>query len=229
LQISIIIPTQNEYSNIVRLLGFFEKALHHETSEIIIVDSGSSNDQVELISGPFKYIKTNVTSRAWQMNEGAKISTGNVLVFLHADVTPPSTFESDILSAIDAGNEFGFFAYDFDPSSFWLDINASFTGKKGLFVGGGDQMHFIKKSIFDTLGGYDENMVVMEDFEFFKRIIINKIPYIILQNRAQVSSRKYIKNSWLKVNFANLIAFIMFKLNFDSKTIKKYYTKLLNK
>jgi glycosyltransferase involved in cell wall biosynthesis len=229
LQISIIIPTQNEYSNIVRLLGFFEKALHHEISEIIVVDSGSSSDSVNLIDGRFKYIKTHVTSRASQMNEGAKFSIGNVLVFLHADVTPPPTFESDILSALDAGSEFGFFAYNFDPSSIWLDINASFTDKKGLFVGGGDQIHFIKRSVFDTLGGYDENMVVMEDFEFFKRIIINKIPYTILQNRARVSSRKYLKNSWLIVNFANLIAFTMFKLNFESKTIKKYYTKLLNK
>jgi glycosyltransferase involved in cell wall biosynthesis len=207
--ISVIIPTYNEYSNIVRLGAFFSNVIYDQTTEIIIADSPLSDDSLSKLNGSFQYIRTNNTGRAAQMNEGAKVAKGNILVFLHADVTPPESFQKDIISALEQGYDFGFFAYDFDPSSFWLSVNASFTGKNGVFAGGGDQIHFMKRSVFEQLNGYDNKMSVMEDFEFFNRVKAHKIPYTIVQNRAQVSSRKYFKNSWLKVNFANLCAFTM--------------------
>jgi len=227
LLISIIIPTYNEYSNIERLSAFFSNVNQQQTTEVIVADSPLSNDSLSTLSGPFHYVRTQQTGRAAQMNEGALASKGDILVFLHADVTPPDSFHMDILTALEQGNDFGFFAYDFAPSSFWLTVNASFTGKKGVFAGGGDQIHFMKRSVFEQLRGYDPKMVIMEDFEFFKRIKRNKIPYTIVQKRAQVSSRKYVKNSWLRVNFANLCAFILFSLKADSQIIKTCYTKML--
>lgn len=225
--ISIIIPTYNEYLNIVRLSAFFTNVVQNKTAEIIVVDSPLSNDSLSAFDGPFKYIKAIKAGRAAQMNEGAKIAKGDVLVFLHADVTPPLTFQNDIILKLEEGNDFGFFAYRFDPTSFLLNINAVFTGKKGVFAGGGDQIHFMKKSIFDTLNGYNDKLEIMEDFEFFKKVKSRKIPYSIVQNRATVSSRKYNKNSWLRVNLVNLGAFTMFLLKVESKLIKKFYTKFL--
>jgi glycosyltransferase involved in cell wall biosynthesis len=182
-----------------------------------------SDDNTASLGHPFTYFKTGKSGRAAQMNTAAKLAKGDILVFIHADVLPPSNFCESINKAISQGYLFGFFAYRFDPSSFMLDINASFTGRKGIFAGGGDQIHFMHKSLYETLNGYDEKYKIMEDFDFTRRVIKAKIPYTIIQDKAIVSSRKYIHNSWLRVNIANLIAFIMFKLNIDSQIIKKYY------
>jgi len=66
----------------------------------------------------------------------------------------------------------------------------------------------------------------MEDFEFTKRL--RKISnYKILKNKALVSARKYECNSFLRVNIANLIALIMFKIDMEPIRIKSLYKKLI--
>ena len=131
--------------------------------------------------------------------------------------------------SISHGFHFGFFAYRFEPTSFMLDLNASFTGKKGIFSGGGDQIQYMTKSLYDALNGYDENFCIMEDFDFFRRVRKNKIPFDIIQNMATVSSRKYANNSWLRVNFANLVVFILFLCYVKPVFIKSVYYKILKK
>lgn len=165
--------------------------------------------------------------RAAQMNLGAKMATGDILVFLHADVKPPVSFAEDIRDSILKGNEFGFFAYQFVPSSFMLDINAGFTGHKGVFAGGGDQIHYMTSALFIAMGGYDEKYTIMEDFDFMRRLKKLNKPYDIIQQKATVSSRKYLQNSWLRVNTANLMAFILFLLQTKPDLIKKWYYKIL--
>ena len=75
----------------------------------------------------------------------------------------------------------------------------------------GDQSLFIKKELFDELGGYDDELKIMEDYDFIKRakkeFLFKVIPKNIL-----VSARKYQNNSYLKVNLANLIVFWMYTL-----------------
>jgi glycosyltransferase involved in cell wall biosynthesis len=228
--ISIVIPTCNEKKNLKELKAFFDQ-IDTSNLEIIVSDSISSevDIQEQIETYDWKYLKPDQSNRAYQMNQGAMIAKGEILCFLHADVRPPFSFYSDIIISIEEGFDFGFFAYQFNPNSFLLNINARFTKKNGLFSGGGDQIHFIKKSLFYKLGGYDEKFVIMEDFEFFKRIKKLKKEYTIVQNPATVSSRKYKNNSYLKVNFLNLIAFVLFHLNFDIRKIKKIYESSLTK
>jgi hypothetical protein len=67
----------------------------------------------------------------------------------------------------------------------------------------------------------------MEDFDFVRRYRKIGLPLKVITKDAVVSSRKYSKNSWLKVNILNLIAFILFNLGVNSDTIKKmYYSNL---
>lgn len=226
MKLSIIIPTLNEYQNLISLVSFFKESIKNNV-EIIVADSILTRDSTSTIGAPFIYFQTGVAGRAAQMNLGAKMAKGDILVFLHADVKPPASYAEDIRDSILKGNEFGFFAYQFVPSSFMLDINAGFTGSKGLFAGGGDQIHFMTRSLFMDMGGYDEKFTIMEDFDFVRRFKKLHKPYNIIQKPAIVSSRKYFQNSWLRVNTANLMAFILFLLPTKPEVIKKWYYKIL--
>ena len=170
------------------------------------------------------YQKVQVAGRAKQMNTGAALSNSSVLMFLHADVLPPASFEQQILEHIEKGFKAGFFAYEFDPTTKWLSINAKYTRKKGLFAGGGDQCQFMTREVFDQLGGYDESYVIMEDFEMIRNIRKANIPFIIIQDPAIVSSRKYSKNSYLRVNLVNFVVFMAFLLGVSPRTLKKMYS-----
>ena len=158
------------------------------------------------------------------MNEGARIASGKVYMFLHADVYPPNSFEKDIMNEISKGFKAGFFAYEFDPTNLWLSINAKFTRKAGLFAGGGDQCQFMTADVYNNFGGYDESFVIMEDFALIRKMKRKSIDLTIIQEPALVSSRKYKKNSYLWVNLVNFVVFMAFLLGVSPFTLKKMYS-----
>ena len=149
---TIIIPAHNEKKNLKRLLGHFDNAFSEDV-EIIMAISRSTDDGSQSMKIPdyVSLLNCDGCGRALQMNQAAHRATGDVLVFLHADVIPPKDFLFDIKNTIKQGFDAGFFSYRFDKEHFLLKINASFTAKDGIFTGGGDQCLFIKKAVFDTL------------------------------------------------------------------------------
>lgn len=228
ISLSIIIPTLNESQNIELLIPKLQ-SFNKQYVEIIFADAQASTDNLRGIvtAQNYKYVKCSKTSRASQMNEGAKVATGKIICFLHADVLPPENMPDYISESISQNYKFGFFSYQFYPTSFLLKINSYFTKFDGVFAGGGDQIHFMTRDVFKQLNGYDEEAKIMEDFYFFQKVKRSKIQYCIIDHPATVSARKYEKNSYLSVNFTNLIAFLLFKFNINSKIIKKWCCYML--
>ncbi|HBW56506.1 MAG TPA: glycosyltransferase, partial [Oscillatoriales bacterium UBA8482] len=92
-KISIIIPVLNEAENIGLVISLIPRA---ENIEIIIVDGGSQDNTVKIAENlAVKVIVTN-RGRALQMNAGAKIATGEILLFLHGDTQLPIGFETEV-------------------------------------------------------------------------------------------------------------------------------------
>jgi hypothetical protein len=120
-----------------------------------------------------------------------------------------------------------FFSYRFDKDYWYLRLNASFTSKDGPFTGGGDQCLFIRKTVFNQLGRFNEEQVLMEDFEFFGKMKKQKVPYTIIKNDLVVSARKYECNSYLRVNLSNFLLVVLFKLGYPSKKLKILHNKLI--
>ncbi|WP_149276148.1 glycosyltransferase [Pareuzebyella sediminis] len=228
-QVSIIIPAHNEKENLTRLLPILGNLPTSCQVEIIVALSKDNNDGSEnLVSmDNIKFIRCFGKGRAVQMNTGFSKSKGNVLVFLHADVLPPNSFLIDIMDTLKAGYDAGFFSYRFDKENPWLNINPSFTARDGIFTGGGDQCLFIKRNVFNALKTFDENQVIMEDFEFFKRMKKESVSYKIVKSDLIVSSRKYNNNSYLRVNLSNLLLIILFRCGCPSKRLKELHDRLI--
>ncbi|MFC4097133.1 TIGR04283 family arsenosugar biosynthesis glycosyltransferase [Euzebyella saccharophila] len=228
--LSVVIPAHNEKDNLKLLVPKLVNEGGDLLMEVIVVLSGLNSDgSEELKFGPkVKWIRANEKGRAVQMNMGAQHSQSSILAFLHADVLPPSDFAKNIVDTIASGFDAGFFSYQFDKKSILLSINAYFTAKDGLFTGGGDQCLFIEKNQFQKLNGFDESQVLMEDFEFFKRMKKSNIKYTIIKNDMLVSARKYEKNSYLRVNLSNLLLVILFKSGYSAEKLKKLHNKLLH-
>ncbi|MDF4202604.1 glycosyltransferase [Maribacter sp. SA7] len=227
--ISIIIPAHNEFNNLQRLFKVACFLEHEKLIEIIIAVSPGNTDDIEYLdcSEKVKLLRCKQKGRAAQMNEASKIALGNIFVFLHADVVPPIGFIDDILNSLQNGFDAGFFSYKFDKDAWYLRINAAFTAKDGLFTGGGDQCLFIKREAFNQLGKFDEEQVLMEDFEFFRRMKKDNIPYTIVKNDLIVSARKYESNSYLRVNLSNFLLVVLFKFGYPGKKLKTLHNKLI--
>ncbi len=230
MHLSIVIPTFNEADNIGKLVAYLVAHTKAECTEVIVVNACKTTDrsaQIAEQAGATVYECTDC-SRAAQLNMGARKATYNTLYFVHADVLPPENFAENIEQALQEGHDFGWFSYRFNSSSPWLKINARYTKQDGLFAGGGDQTLFITKANFEALGGFREAYRIMEDFEFMKRAKRTDLSYTIIPNDVLVSARKYTNNSYLKVNIANLIMYILFSVNCPQQWMLRFYRSILN-
>lgn len=123
--------------------------------------------------------------------------------------------------------DFGLFAYTLDSPNLMLKINSRFTHYDMPMAGGGDQCHFMTRTCYDELAGYNESYNIMEDFELFDRIKKRRLSYDIIKSEAIVSARKYDKYSWFRVNLVNLIVFIRYRMGVKPDRLKQFCNKWL--
>ena len=122
----------------------------------------------------------------------------------------------------------GCYRYKFDRPDFLLKINAYFNRYPWLWCQGGDKTFFIKKTIFNQLGGYDEHYVIMEEYDFLRRAM-SRYRLHTFPEYAIVSARKYEQNSWLRVQLANMLVFNLFRLGVAPVRLKKLYGRMIIK
>jgi len=224
--LSIIIPTYNEEQNIEKLVSYLKKEA--ASAEIIITDGNSQDKTLELAkeAGAIA-VNSPQKGRAGQMNYAASIAKGDILYFVHADAFPPQNFVPDILNALTSGYDLGRYKTKFISDKPILRINEWFTRFDLFICMGGDQTLFIRKKLFNKLGGFKEEMQLMEEFEFCARA--RKVGrYKILNGAALISARKYEKNSWLQVQKANYKIVQLYKRGATQEKLVKTYKRMLN-
>ncbi len=169
--LTIVIPALNEATNLERLLPAL-LGMSPEP-EIVVADGGSGDATLEVV-GRFPRVKLIVAprGRARQMNAGARLGTGDVLLFLHADtVLPPGVHEA-IASALRTPDVVGGrFDVRFDSGRPALRLVAAMMNLRSRASGiaTGDQAIFVRRRIFEALGGYPD-IPLMEDVEFSRRV-----------------------------------------------------------
>jgi len=226
--ISIIIPTLNEAQNISRLLTYLLQFSMDVVKEIIVVDGGSTDGTIEIVkrNGAVACC-AKIRGRGAQLAEAARLASGEILYFVHADTIPPNTYVEDILKAVQAGYHFGCYRYEFDSPHKLLFINSWFTRLPFMWCRGGDQSLFIQHTFYRNIGGFDASKPIMEDFDILVRGKKAGGRFKIIPKNVVVSARKYQENLYLRVNFANLVVYNMWKLGYSSTAIKNMYCKLI--
>ncbi len=177
--ISVIIPTLDEERTIIATLA-------HTASlgfdELIVVDGGSLDQTPVLVESYRRKTQSSAHSpvrlviapcgRARQMNEGAKASGGEVLLFLHADTLLPNDANTIIKTMLaDQRIVGGRFDIRFDRPSMWgTTISRMMNWRSRLSgIATGDQALFVRRHIFEQIGGF-ANMPLMEDVDFSRRL-----------------------------------------------------------
>lgn len=211
MRISIIIPTYNESATIKQTVTRLTTHANQEI-EILISDSPNSTDDLNNLqfNSCVRIIKSKRAGRASQMNEAAKIATGDMLYFVHADTLVHPDFEADIQQAINEQYDLGCYRYRFDKYfTPLLYINSFFTRFDKIWCRGGDQTLFVKRHVFEEIGGFRDDYKIMEDYEILQRVE-GKYRFKIIPKEVVVSSRKYRLNGYFKVQLANLKVMRMF-------------------
>ncbi|MEK6671616.1 MAG: TIGR04283 family arsenosugar biosynthesis glycosyltransferase [Nitrospirota bacterium] len=177
--ISVIIPTLNEERTVMATLA---RTATLGFDELVVVDGGSTDETPSLVNSyrlsaqssalsPVQWV-TSPPGRARQMNEGAKASRGEILLFLHADTQLPDDAKTIIDTTLaDRQMVGGRFDVRFDRPSMWGTIISRMMNWRSRLSGlaTGDQALFVRRSIFEQMGGFAD-MPLMEDIEFSRRL-----------------------------------------------------------
>jgi rSAM/selenodomain-associated transferase 2 len=229
MRISVIIPVYNEALLIEGLVGWLQRHGGDMVKEIIVSDGGSTDATAEKAGAAgAKVMKASKKSRAVQMNEAAAMASGDVLYFVHADTMPPAHFAADIVAAVHAGYEMGRYRSRFDTRNWVMKINAWFTRFDWFVCMGGDQSLFVTAALFHKTGGYDNTMLIMEEYEFCTRAK-KQARYKIFPATVLISTRKYEGRGWWQVQRANYKAVQLYKKGAAQPEIVETYRLLLQK
>ena len=222
---SIIVPVLHEAPGINDLIGHLRELELAEESELIVVDGSEKEDTRRAITEGKVQCITSLPGRAIQMNAGASVAAGDILIFLHADTRLPN----DALRRIgrvmeDKGILGGAFDLGIDsPRWIYRSIAAIASFRSRLTrIPYGDQAIFIRRDIFLRLGGYPE-IPIMEDVAFMRRIRQEGGRIHIIPRCVTTSPRRWEQEGVLHTTLRNWLLLLAYCLGAAPETLAKYY------
>ncbi len=221
MRISIIIPALNEADGIAHCLT---RALAANPHEVIVVDGGSSDATCE-IAGQFDcQVLRSRPGRARQQNHGAQQASGEVLLFLHADSWLASVGLQEIRHALaNPRIEFGAFQHCIEARGliYRLIERGDTLRARILRMAYGDQGIFVRRALFDQLGGFPV-VGLMEDV-----LLVRKLrrfsPLVVLPGPLHTSARRWGKYGPVRQTLRNWSLLLAEALGVHPDILARYY------
>jgi rSAM/selenodomain-associated transferase 2 len=192
--LSVIVPMLNEERDIGRTLDAIAAAapVAGVIAEVIVVDGGSSDRSCAEARPRCSLLLVAPRGLARQMNAGAAAAKGDALVFVHADTIVPPSFAGDIATALaDPAVVGGRFDLSLDDDAPLLRLIGWLISARSRIsrTGTGDQAIFVRREIFERLGGY-RDIELFEDLDLARRL--KRIGRVAcLRSRVTTSARRW--------------------------------------
>jgi len=221
--ISIIIPALNESATICRTLSRLKGV---KNLEVIVVDGGSRDNTAELARSFGAKVIQAGPCKAIQMNAGASAARGDILVFLHADTLMPRSFKYQILSALNQnGVAAGAFRLAIDSTHAGIRFieGMAYLRSRYLRLPYGDQALFMKKGLFEGIGGFPE-MPIMEDFILVRRLK-RRGKIVIVTESVKTSPRRWLHLGIFKAWLINQLIVTAYYLGISPDRLSRWYRR----
>lgn len=222
---SIIIPVLKEEAIINGVIDHLQNLEGNEEREIIIADGDPKAGTLKVIlRGYVKKVKS-ARGRGRQMNEGARVAKGEILLFLHADTELPSNALRLIATAMQ-DERYVAGAFDLgiksERSIFRIIEYVASLRSRITDIPFGDQAIFMRKDYFDKIGGY-KDIPIMEDVEIMGRIRRLGDRITIIKQKVNTSPRRWEKESIIGCTLRNWLLQIFYLLHVSPDTLSKLY------
>jgi rSAM/selenodomain-associated transferase 2/rSAM/selenodomain-associated transferase 1 len=220
--LSIIIPTLNEEEGLAELLS---SVLKEPQTEVIVVDGGSADATCQIAEQAGAKVICCGKGRGRQMNAGAALARGEVLLFLHADSRLPPDFAQTIWKCMESGCASGAFRLRIDDPR-WayriVEFGANLRSR-WLQLPYGDQAMFVRSEAFYAMSGF-QNWPLLEDFDFAQRLR-RRGKIMIAQSSATVSARRWQRIGILKATLLNQLIIIAYRLGVSPTRLASLYSR----
>jgi rSAM/selenodomain-associated transferase 2 len=224
---SIIIPVLNEQEQINSLLAHLRSQDFKYPYETIIVDGDPQGGTMKAIQDKEVISIVSEKGRGHQMNVGASLAQGDILIFLHADTRLPPDALKKIAQVLENEKYVGG-AFDFGIDSDrlvlkYIAARARFRSRLNR-IPYGDQAIFVRRSYFDKIGRFKE-IPVMEDIDLMRRIKKRGDKILILHDRVKTSARRWEKEGVFYATLRNQVLVALYYLGISTDKLAKYYRR----
>lgn len=219
--ISVIIPTWNEEQHIARAISSSQAA-----DEIVVVDGGSSDTTISIAKSSGAVVVHAEQGRGTQLAEGAHRSSGEVLVFLHADSWLGETAIEQLRQLLNQRNAdriFGCFRQQIDDSRYrfrLLEAGNAFRARV-LRTPYGDQGIFVSRTLYDRAEGF-ANVPLMEDVMFAQRMRKLCTP-TLLPGPVHLSARRWQSKGVIAQTIHNWMIYSAFQCGVSPQRLAAWY------
>ena len=225
MQLSIVIPVRNEAEILAAQLQSLQ-AIRREGHQLIVVDGDSSDGSRELAAPLCDRLLHSAPGRARQMNQGAAVAQGDLLLFLHVDTGLPADSIRELEAVL------------LNPHFVWGRFNVRLSGRHWLYriiekamnwrsrltaVTTGDQGIFVRRTVFEQIGGFAP-IELMEDVELSKRLRRIARPQC-LDAPVQVSTRRWQQQGIFKTMFLMWWLRLLFVCGVKPDKLLQIYSK----
>ncbi len=222
---SIIVPVLNEAAVINDLLDHLQILTDAGRCEVVVVDGSVAGDTRRAIDDREVVCLAAPCGRGRQMNAGAAVAEGDILIFLHADTRLPV----DALRLIDRVMA--------DPACPGGAFSLAIGSRKWIYrliavlaswrsrltrIPYGDQVIFIRRSAFRQLGGYPD-IPIMEDVALMRGIKKRGGKISILPQCVVTSSRRWEREGVLYTTLRNWLLITAYCLGMPPERLVRYY------
>lgn len=223
--ISIILPVLNEAGSINDAISSLRGLRPDAAIEIIVVDGDPRGGTIGTIRDKGTITAIGEKGRARQMNCGASLASGDILLFLHADTLLPVDALAHVKAAMDDDRSVaGAFDLGIDSERRVFRITEKYVALRTRVtrVPFGDQAIFIRKDYFNKIGGYSD-IPLMEDVELMRRIRKRGDKIIIIPEKVMTSARRWEQEGVLRCTLRNWALQLSYALGVRPERLIKWY------
>lgn len=221
---SIVIPTLNEEKNLSFLLDSITKQTY-KNFEVIVTDSFSA-DKTKFIVASFKeklpnlkFVQKKFKNVSQARNYGAYLAKNDFLIFFDADVKIENVFLEEINKKINQ--------YNLDVLTVWnraekgwknklifLLLNLSMSLFQKTKPAANGPCIIVKKSFFDKIKGFNEEIIFGEDFDLIQRLTKVKANFAVFSKPILYVSARRFEKEGLIISLYKSIKAIFYQLFF---------------
>lgn len=208
-KLTIVIPCKNEEAYIVKLFQSLLKQTYDIRQTSIIVADAQSTDRTRAVIEAFKQqhqLNIQIVEGGYPAvgrNRGAQLATSEYLLFLDADVElHESNFIEKLIEFADENNLDAVGTLVKTKNGNWLDrfiwmnltlfmhVFAQFRPfSTGMTI-------FVRRNVFEDLGGFDESMILGEDVELTSKF--NASRFKVLNIHILTSNRRFKESGYFR-------------------------------
>ena len=218
-RISVIIPVYHEDETLLKTIDTLYANARSDDFEVIVVDT-LEKTTVKSLHVNRARIGFAPEGRASQMNEGARMAEGEILLFLHADTLVPRHWDAQLSTNYEAGS----FSLAIKSTHFGLKCIETFANLRTMFtsIPYGDQGQFFKASLFKEIGGYAP-IPLMEDVEIMKRLKKRGTAITLLDAKVTTSARRWEKEGIFYTTLRNRVLSFLYLCGVSPEKLSSYY------